>query len=626
MTSLLLGTKLNPEQRDYVETIRASGEHLLNVINDILDFSKIEAGKMTIEPIDFSLEDMLGNVIGLLWEKADEKGLELLLEIDTTIPDNLNGDALRIGQVLINFTGNAVKFTETGDVILRVKKIHENNHSVRLRFEVQDTGIGIPPERFNQLFKPFHQLDTSSTRRFEGTGLGLTISKNLVELMDGKLDISSEAGVGSTFSLELSLDKGAVQDIVSYRKISLQECRVLVVDDNQHARDILSHMLRALSIDVTEANSGAAALDIINTQNAMGKTFNIIFLDWKMPGMSGIETAERINNLTLITQPKLVLVSAHSNHEIGSTIENLLGAILSKPVTPSALHDTVTSLLKNSNVKNEHNLTLDINLYKNLAGSRVLLVDDNEINQDVVKELLGLVGANITVASNGQQALLCLKQTQFDVILMDVQMPVMDGMEATRQIRAQPQFSTLPIIAMTANARSDDREKCMNAGMNDYVSKPINPEILFRTLSRWHNNNTQLPLNNQPTFPPDRQQNIILSNLYKINNLEVDLALERLLNNKTFYLKLIERFANERSNTVELIETALKENNQEEAIRQAHTFKSLAGTVGAVELQEIALQIEMGLHEQQDISDSLINLRIKLRNFVSAIYTSLTIR
>jgi len=601
----------DPKLRSYLQRIHQSSSHLLSIINDILDFSKIEAGKMTIECADFSLENMLDKVIGLLWEKADDKGLELLFHIESDIPDNLNGDALRIGQVLINFVSNAVKFTENGDVILRVRKTAEDEKRIGVRFEVEDSGIGIAPERFHQLFEPFQQLDTSSTRRFEGTGLGLTISKNLVELMGGKLEMKSTPGAGSTFALELSLNKCKQLEIISTQAQELQ-CRMLIVDDNQHARDILAQMLNNLSLAVTQVDSGLAALDLIQAQEA----FDIIFLDLKMPEISGVETAERINHLQLHKQPKLVLMSAHSKQDIGVNLENLFGAILVKPIVPSVLRDTVFNLLRDTCIQPQAFHKTNINDYQKLANIDVLLVDDNDINQDVVTELLKLVNANITLAFNGQEALDKLIENDFDVILMDVQMPVMDGIEATRRIRAQNTYADLPIIAMTANAQAEDREMCIKAGMSDYVSKPIDPDILFRTLIRWTREKTISIATPVTVIDNDKNESLIGA-LSKLDALELEPALERLLHNTSFYLKLLERFIAERSNIVEIIEKALANNDYEEASRQAHTFKSLAGTVGAVQLQDLALIVEINSRKRIPVVKPLAQLEHALKEFIS---------
>jgi len=620
----------DPKLRSYLERIHQSSHHLLTIINDILDFSKIEAGKMTLDNADFSLEQTLDHVLGLLWDKADSKELELLLDIDPTLPDQLNGDALRLGQILINFTSNAVKFTETGDVLVRARKIDESDTHVKVRFEVQDTGIGIPAENFAQLFKPFHQLDTSSTRRFEGTGLGLTISKNLVELMNGELKIESQLGSGSTFSIELSLAKSATLKKDSIDTNILQTKQVLLVDDNEAARTILEKHLRSLTIEVTSVDSGSAALALLHSQNSADKVFDIILLDWKMPGFSGIETAEQIHLQSLAPHSKLVLLCTHNKQALTANAELLFDALISKPIISSELSETLITLFKNTYMRTEQDTSLDLSTYKKLAGCRVLLVDDNEINQDVVKELLYLIGAKVTTANNGKHALELLDRLPFDIVLMDVQMPIMDGMEATRHLRIQDRFDRLPIIAITAGALAGDREHCLNVGMNDYISKPIYPETLYSTILRWHTPTVTQPHSLvPPTIPKEikstSESTRVLARLYRISGLDVDDALERLLNNETLYIKLIQRFVNERRTIVDDIENAVAEQHFNQALHQAHSFKSLAGTIGAVELQALALQMELELQQEKMTEDLLHALRITLNRMLEELHMSLNI-
>ncbi len=612
----------DPKLRSYLERIHQSSTHLLSIINDILDFSKIEAGRMTIDNTDFSLEEMLDNALGLLWDKADAKGLELLLDIDPSIPDNLKGDALRIGQILINFASNAVKFTENGNVLVKVSKVSESPLHVGVKFDVQDTGIGIPSENFDQLFTPFHQLDTSSTRRFEGTGLGLTISKNLIELMGGGLAFSSEQGVGSTFSMELELTKGNTQNHAP-TPLNIPAKRVMVVDDNAQARQILSNMLSELALEVTSLDSATAAITLIESQPS---PFDIIFLDWKMPDLPGQEAAEKIHTLANTENTKFVLLCAHNKLDVGANAEDLFAAIISKPILPSVLRDSLSKLFKNNHTRMPENTQLDLGAYKKLAGSRVLLVDDNDINQDVVKELLSLVNAEVSTAGNGKEAIDLLEHTNFDMVLMDVQMPIMDGIEATRRLRAQERFDQLPIIAMTAGALAGDRERCLSAGMNDYISKPIYPEILYRILLRWHKNQTSAAATSESKIQASAANlTRVIARLYRIPGLDVDQALERLLNNEALYIKLIKRFTQERSNTVDVIETAIAAKNFTEASSHAHSFKSLAGTIGAVELQALALQIELELNQEKDAQHLLLSLRMSLNDLISELRIGLSL-
>jgi two-component system, sensor histidine kinase and response regulator len=614
----------DPKLRSYLERIHQSSTHLLSIINDILDFSKIEAGMMTIEQAEFSLEEMLDNVLGLLWDKADAKDIELLVDIDPTLPDRLKGDALRIGQILINFTSNAVKFTETGNVLVKVYKTGESSRTVRVRFDVEDSGIGIADESFTELFTPFHQLDTSSTRRFEGTGLGLTISKNLTELMGGALDIRSEIGRGSTFSVELELTK-SIQQEPHVTNLAVTGKRVLVVDDNAQAREILDGILKQMKLEVICVDSGAAAIEQVKSQPS--PVFDLIFIDWKMPGMSGSETAEQLSLLSATAQTKLILLCPHSKHDLGLSTENLFAATVCKPVIASAVKDSITKLFKHKHLRVNQNTSADLSEYRCLAGSKVLLVDDNDINQDVVKELLNLVQADITTAANGREAIELLEHTHFDVVLMDVQMPIMDGIEATRRLRVQERFDQLPIIAMTAGALAGDRERCLSVGMNDYISKPIYPDILYRILLRWYRPKFQTNKAPEVESEPAQfaQTNPGIERLYQIPGLEVDEALERLLHNETLYLTLISRFLKERATVADELENALANNKTSEASNLAHSFKSLAGSIGAVELQELALKIEIDLNLEKDVQPLLQNFRLALNDLRSKLSEALNV-
>jgi two-component system, sensor histidine kinase and response regulator len=396
------------------------------------------------------------------------------------------------------------------------------------------------------------------------------------------------------------------------------------VDDNAQAREILTKILSALELEVTSVDSAAAAMALISTQ---AQAFDIIFLDWKMPELSGLEAAEQMHALPNMQQTKFVLLCAHNKNDIGPNAENLFAAIVSKPVPASVMHDTVIKLFKNNHIRAPQNAQLDLSAYQKLAGSRVLLVDDNEINQDVVKELLGLLQVEITTAANGQQALELVERMPFDLVLMDVQMPIMDGIEATRRLRAQERFDQLPIIAMTAGALEGDRERCLSVGMNDYISKPIYPEILYRIMLRWYTRRTLVPQipTAVATSASTANTTRVLTRLYRISGLDVDQALERLLNNETLYLKLISRFIQERSNIVDVIEAALTAKNINEASSQAHSFKSLAGTIGAVELQALALQIELELQQEKDVQYLLHSLRTSLNELLIELRTSLSL-
>lgn len=625
----------DPKLHSYLQRIHQSSSHLLSIINDILDFSKIEAGKMTIDHIEFSVEDLLDKVAGFVSNKAEEKGLELLVQIDNDVPLFLKGDPFRIGQILINFVSNAVKFTKIGEVIIRVKKLEDHERKVKLCFEVKDTGIGISEEGIAQLFKPFHQLDTSLTRRFEGTGLGLAISKSLVEQMQGEIRVQSAPGTGSQFFMELSLEKCSNSTLPIYHESQihhLKGIKALVICNNPSTQNILGYMLESLALDITQVDSSDAAIQ----QLKQSHHFDVVFLNENLDDNYVINTAKKIRALILNKPTKIIVIKSGQNN-IDIENENLFDYILIKPILISRLIEALAGMLEKKPLKQLN--AYDFSQYNYLHSASILLVDDNLINQDVAKELLGYVKANVSVSHSGYDALQKLKYNTYDLILMDVQMPGMDGYETTERIRANPRTKNLPIVAMTANALVGDREKCLQVGMDDYIAKPIDPQLLFDTLLKWIKPNS---IHSTQTFsektisekiisekksPPKSltekiDLNVQLDKLHLIKGLDIEPALERLLNNREFYCKLVQRFAASRDTVADEIETAATSKNFEDASRIAHSFKSLAATIGATELQQLALTLETELG-RSEFNESLLNqFRKKLQNIVSEIHNA----
>ena len=477
-------TELNNRQRDYLLKIENSAISLLGVINDILDFSKIEAGKLTIEQIDFKVEDVINNIAGMVATKASEKGLEIVISIDPKIPMSLVGDPLRLGQALINLAGNAVKFTQNGNILIKADLEENNQQYCMLRFTVQDTGIGMNEEHLSRLFSAFSQADSSVTRRFGGSGLGLAISKNLIEMMDGQIEVKSSPGAGSSFSFTARF--GINGQLAQYQPrvpANLEGLRVLVVDDNQLARDVLVEQLSSFHFEARAVESGRAALDALEL--AGDKPYELVLIDWQMPGMDGIETVRQIRNDRKLTQlPLTIMVTAYGREDVLFQADHVgINTLLIKPVSPSLLFDTIMQSFSHEvcrHVPHDHTKSSpeQIGLNKDLgaiAGAHVLLVEDNEYNQDVAIELLKLAGCNVDLAENGEVAVRKVQEIRYDLVLMDVQMPVMDGLTASRTIRALPSCADLPIVAMTANAMQSDREMCIQSGMDDFLSKPIDP-------------------------------------------------------------------------------------------------------------------------------------------------------
>ena len=491
MTRLLLDTDLTPEQREYAEVIDHSGRALLEIINDILDFSKIEAGRIDLETVDFDLRRAVREVLGSFAEAAQAKGLELLCLIRHDVPSALRGDPGRLRQVLTNLVGNAVKFTEEGEVVLRVTLDESGEDAAVVRFEVRDTGIGIEPELRSRLFQSFVQADGSTTRRYGGTGLGLAISKSLVSLMGGAIDVQSRPGRGSTFWFTVRLERHALgaPPPSAGPPARLAGRRVLVVDDNATNRQILRQQLGYWGLRTTAVESGPAALAALEEAAASGPGYDLAILDMKMPEMDGLDLARAIKEKTSLAGVKLVLLTSFGRRGHGAEAARIgISAYLTKPVDEADLYDCLVEVLgEGSRTQAPHLVTRHtLRELRPPAGARVLVAEDNEVNQKVAVRILERLGYRVDVADNGREALEACGRTSYDAVLMDGQMPGMDGFEATRRIREREKGGErLPIIAMTASAMKGDREKCLEAGMDDYISKPVTPEALEAVLRRW---------------------------------------------------------------------------------------------------------------------------------------------
>ncbi|MFA5181544.1 MAG: response regulator [Syntrophales bacterium] len=488
-SSLTMKTALDKKQRDYVRKIQQSGTHLLGIINDILDFSKIEAGKLSVEHTEFELEKMMDNVSNLVSEKATSKGLELIFKVEKGTPNYLVGDPLRMGQILVNYSNNAVKFTEKGEIVISVQVAEETEDDVLMRFSVRDTGIGLTEEQMGKLFQSFQQADTSTSRKYGGTGLGLAISKKLANLMGGDVGVESVYGQGSTFWFTARLGKGVAKARKFVPDPDLRGRRVLIVDDNEMSRVVLSDMLTGMTFIVKDVDSGKAALEEIRAAAAAGQAYEIILIDWQMPGMDGIETARAIRKIPIAPLPHMIMVTAYGREEVFKEAPLAgLEEVLIKPVSSSTMFDTIMQLLGGERDKSEdrgHEEMPPVEELSALKGAAVLLVEDNEFNQQIASELLTSMGFVVDIAEDGRKSLEMITSRSYDVVLMDMQMPVMDGVTATMEIRKQETFRDLPIIAMTANVMEADVKRCADAGMNDHVGKPIDPDELFDKLVKW---------------------------------------------------------------------------------------------------------------------------------------------
>ena len=624
LSHLALKTDLTPRQRDYVLKIKSSGQHLLGIINDILDFSKIEAGKLSIENIDFDLDKVLENVGNLMSEKAAAKGLELIFDVEPQVSTHFRGDPLRLGQILINFCNNAVKFTETGEVAVQVRVLEESAECQLVEFSVSDTGIGMSEAQIERLFQAFEQADASTTRKYGGTGLGLAISKQLTELMGGEVSVKSETGKGSTFRFTARLGKGTATQRPRLLQSDLRGRRVLIIDDNPHARAVLAGMLSNMTLVPDEAASGEEAINMVRQASEAGGRYEIAFIDWQMPGLNGIETGKRILSLSeLSAPPHLVMVTAYGREEVLKQAEESgFENVLIKPVTSSILFDTAVVALGADREATETvqiGPSFDID---RMRGARILLVEDNEINQEVAIGQLEDAEAFVDLAENGEVALEMIRGNDYDAVLMDMQMPVMDGIEATRVIRSNPRFQSLPIIAMTANAMASDRILCLDAGMNDHIAKPIDPDQLFGVLLRWirRPDGDGRARGGGAAHSRDGRAN---DSELVIPGIDVPAGLRRTGGNRKRYEALLRKFAEQQDGVVNAIETALSRGDAATAERAAHSLKGAAATLGASSLSEAAARTEAAIKSKGDVTDSVPALSLALNKLMADLRAAL---
>jgi PAS domain S-box-containing protein len=600
LSDLALRTDLTGKQRDYLSKIHGSANSLLGIINDILDFSKIEAGRLDIESIEFDIDRVLDNLATVANVKTREKGLELLFRRDPHVPTILVGDPLRLGQILINLTNNAVKFTDKGDIVVDIRLREKAEELIELEFAVKDTGIGMTKEQQEKLFQSFSQADTSTTRKYGGTGLGLAISKQLVELMGGQIGVDSEPGVGSTFhfTVQLGIGEGAEEKVFTTVP-DLQNLHAVVVDDNPTAREILRTYLESFTFRVDEA---ANADELFRLMDVADPPYDLIVLDWLMPGLKGLETARKVKTeLKPATDPHIIMVSAFSSGDVldkpgGECIDQFL----SKPVNPSHLFDAVIQAFgiqtgRKSSVRDPRG-QFDMDELRPVQGAEILLVEDNEINQQVASELLEQAGFRIDIANHGQEAIDCLQEKEYDCVLMDVQMPVMDGFTATATLREDERFKDLPILAMTANATMEDKANSLAHGMNDHIAKPINPAILFKALLDWiPHGERELPDSYATSGQADEA-----AELPDLPGIDTEAGVARVGGNVSSYLRLLDRFTENQSDAIGQISAAVDRGDADEAVRLAHTLKGVSGSIGASALHSHATEVEAALEENPD--------------------------
>ena len=621
MSHLALITDLTPKQQNYVNKIEYSAHSLLDIINDILDYSKIEAGKLDFEEIDFSLEEVLENLSTMISFKTEDKKIEILYSVDEDVPVNLIGDPLRLGQVLLNLLGNAIKFTEKGEVVVSIKKLKGEGKDVTLRFMVHDTGIGMTEEQIKGLFQSFSQADGSTTRKYGGTGLGLVICKRLVNMMNGDISVKSKLGKGSSFSFTANFVCSEKKDDRAFLPTTdLRGMRVLVVDDNELSRNILKRMLTNFTFGVNTVASGEEGLDELKrAAESEEEPYRLVLMDWKMPGLNGIEASRKIKSAPMTKDtPTIIMVTAYGREKVLRMAEDVgIEAFLVKPVSISLLYNTIMEVfgkkmeLSNISSRGRQENFRPIGISK-LNDSNVLVVEDNEINQQVARELLENVGVIVTVANNGIEAVEEVHSSEYDLVLMDVQMPVMNGFDATRQIRKEDRFNELPIIAMTAQAMTGDRERCLESGMNDYISKPIEPMNFYAVLIRWIKRiGAEGAMEREPVDVHDISSSRALPQavpLPDMPGIDTQDGLRRFLGNTKGYMTVLKKFKDSYFDSTAEVRSALEKSDMDGAIFVAHSVFGVAGNLGAKELKDAAAKLQTSfMNGTQDEYEPLLS-------------------
>ena len=628
MLYLTSKTELNDTQKSYISKADNAAKSLLGIIDDILDYSKVEAGKLKMESIDFQLEETISHISDIVAHQAKDKGIEFVVKHDPEIPEILVGDSLRLRQILINITNNAIKFTQKGEVIFSQKLLSKDDENVTILFCVEDSGIGISKEEQKKLFQEFVQVDGSLTRKYGGTGLGLAISKKLAEMMNGKIWIeSSEPNVGTTVCCTVTL-KTSSHSLDSYTfSKSLPEIfssmNVLIVDDNASAREALFEMLKPLKFNVEMASSAKEAISMLEDSD-MAYDFDLVFMDWKMPVMNGIEGSKAIRTSKKISkQPKIIMLTAYSKEEIiYEAGKDGIDAYLIKPVSPSLLFDTIMQTLGLS-VAKKIEQSEEISL-ESIIGAKILLAEDNELNQDFALGLLRNKGLQVDVANNGEIALKMVQENRYDFVLMDIQMPVMNGLTATHHIRElavekkDKYYETLPIIAMTAHAMSDDRDRSIDAGMNEHITKPIDPDTIFSTLLRFIKPRKDTAMKKVESKDNSAQDNIDFSMLKNLNTNE---ALHRLDGDEKAYKKILLRFRDKYSNLSNEIQKLAKE-EIDAAEKKCHELKGIFANIGANKLYEVILLIDDTLKNSELPSQTLYK---RLEEEMAVIFDSISL-
>ncbi len=634
LSHLCLQTDLNTKQKDYVDKTHRSAKSLLRIINDILDFSKIEAGRFDMENVEFELEKVLQNISDLNSLSAQKKDIELVFSVSPSVPMQLVGDPLRLGQVLTNLVNNAIKFTEKGEVAVFIDKLEENESEVILQFVVKDTGIGMNEKQLKSLFKEFTQVDGSISRKFGGTGLGLAIAKKIINIMGGNIQVESQPDKGSSFTFTIRLGSGR-NKADQYEKLhSLKGMKVLGCDDNETVRLFLKKSFESLEFDGTIVESGEKVIETLLVNK--NKPYQLIILDYMMPGMDGLTTTEQIHkNKEISTNPKIILLTAFNNEELRQRAAELgIDAFILKPVSRSTIYDTILNLYADIATTETTELSsVEIKERLNiLAGSNILLVEDNEINQQIAIELLEQEGIEVEISNDGREGVEKVLNSgypsKYNLVLMDLQMPNMDGITATKHIRKNTEYDELPIVAMTADAMVGVLEECMSAGMNDFISKPIDPDEVFSTILKWLHPEpieTTTLKNKVIKKVPSTRQTFANVDIPEITGIQTHLALKRLGVSLESYNSILKKFYFSNANLLEDIKSTFKKGDIQSVSRFLHTLKGVSGNIGAANLESLAKEAEYLLKENNNIQIEVIikSLESQLIPILDSIYETL---
>ncbi len=628
-TYLALKTDLSPKQTDYLKRIELSAKSLLGVINDILDFSKIESGKLDIEQVDFNLCQTLDTVINIIMTKTRErKNLEVLFHIDPNVPLMLVGDSLRLGQVLVNLCDNAIKFTKEGEIVLTVKVIEQVDDDIRLQFLIRDTGIGISREQISKLFKPFTQADASTTRKYGGTGLGLIICKKIIEMMGGSIQVNSKMGEGTVFffTMEFKKSRQRLKQVLTTPS-DLKDVRVLVIDDNATSRNILENMLKTFHFKVSLAKNGKQALDVLEN-TSKDHPFELVLMDWKMPETDAIDVAKKIKDHPKLSKiPKIIMATAFGHETMDQQLDqNCRESFLLKPFSPSSLFDSIMQAFCRRIPEFDKGSLSDEKILqelKTIQGARILVVEDNKINQVLAREILEETGFMVTIADDGQKAVDLLSRQLFDAVLMDIQMPVMDGYEATKLILKNTRngLKKIPIIAMTAHAMASDKVKSLEAGMVQHITKPIDPNELFSALLTWVKAKDSMFLKFRSGVKKGNPQKDNTHSFKDMPGIDIKKGLSRTLGKETLYEKILIQFYTEYADAAIKIKKAIESKEEKKALHLVHAIKGLAGSIGANDLSKMALTLET--HMKSENNSGVVSSVKKFGNALKMVIDSI---